>query len=486
MGIVGITLNRDKADPLHRQLYEALRNMILQGQLKSGTRLPPTRALCLDLNISRSTVIRAVEQLAAEGYIIGRQGAGTFVSDALPESMLQIENQAEICLPFTKTTVTLSKRGQMMTAPRTMPQARAMAFQPGIPALDHFPFNIWRKLMSDHWRHPDSNHLIYGEAAGYCPLRAAIADHVRVTRGIHCQSEQVIITTGTQQSLYLAIQLLTDPGEMAWMENPGYTGTQTAFTASGIKMIPVAVDHDGLMVEEGLRQAPQAKIAYVTPSHQYPIGAIMSLQRRLALLQWAEQQHRWILEDDYDSEFRFAGHPLAALYGLDKAGRTIYMATFSKVLFPEARLGYIIVPPALVSDFTAARTMLDRGAVTGPQVVLDAFIREGHFVRHIRQMRTLYAQRQAVLIEAIHSHCHDWLTVNLAPAGLHLVGWLPENVDDRAIEAAMKQADIDTPALSTYSLTPQPRGGLVLGYGATDEGNIRATVRRMAQVWQSQ
>ena len=484
VSLAGIQIDRDAALALHRQLYDELRHLILAGQLRAGTRLPPTRALSAELGVSRNTVVLAIEQLVAEGYVQGKVGAGTFVSEALPESLLRVPSTASPPSRVDRVSeCTLSQRGRQFVQLSPHEGASPGAFLPGMPEIATFPFTIWRKLLNKHWRQPTSDSLVYGSAAGYLPLREAIADYVRTARRVSCTAKQVIIVAGAQQAIQMTIQLLTDAGDAVWIENPAYSGAQALFVGAGLRMTLVPLDKEGLVVDAGITDCPDARLVYVTPSHQYPVGVTMSLTRRMQLLQWAQKAGAWILEDDYDSEFRFAGHPLASLQGLDQAGRVIYIGTFSKVLFPALRLGYLIVPPALSDAFTTARALLDRGSPWITQMVLNDFIRQGHFARHIRRMRTLYAQRQQILIEAIEQQCSDWLTVNPAPAGLHLVGWLAEGVDDTAVLAAMQARGVQARALSTYSLMPLKRGGLVLGFAALDEGTIRAGVKRMAVAW---
>lgn len=494
VSLSGIFLDREGKRPLHRQLYEELQRLILAGQLQPGTRLPPTRTLSKELNLSRSTVMQAINQLTAEGYIQGRVGAGTFVSCPLPESMLRVSASGNgvgetAVTPSTKNSQTaprLSKRGQrLIQEPPDIPDKDPVPFRPGIPEINQFPFNIWRKLMNKHWHSPAPQTLSYNDPAGYMPLREAIASHARTARGIRCTPEQVIMVSGTQQALHLIFHILTDPGDPVWIENPGYSGAKRAIQAAEAQFFPVPIDKEGLDVSFGIHHQPNARLAYTCPSHQYPIGVTMSMTRRLQLLQWAQKADAWIIEDDYDSEYRFSGHPFAALQGLDNAGRVLYIGTFSKVLFPGLRLGYLIVPQNVREAFVAARAHFDRSSPWITQMVLNEFIREGHFARHIRKMRTLYAHRQRVLIGAIEADCADWLTVDPAPAGLHMLGWLNEGVDDTAVSAKLLTHGIDAPSLSSYSLTPLARGGLVLGYGALDEGRIRAGIKRMAAILNS-
>ena len=479
LSVAGLELDRQDESPLHRQLYEQLRELIWTGRLSPGSRLPPTRDLAQELDLSRSTVVEAMQQLASEGFVVGRQGAGTFVNSELPEPAFA-PGQATAAATAPQTTIPpLSRRGRRSLLGQASWTGADLPFQPGLPETATFPFKTWRKLLSRRWQAPALRELSYSDPAGYLPLRAQIAGHVSTTRGVHCTPDQVIITSGTQQAINLALQLLTDPGDTAWLENPGYNGARHAMQATGLKVVPVPVDEQGLIVDAGLKQAPAARLAYVSPSHQYPAGGIMSLARRRQLLSWAEEQDAWILEDDYDSEYRYAGHPLASLQGLDQTGRVLYSGTFSKVLFPGLRLGYIIVPAGLETAFATARGHADRGSCQVTQQVLHDFMAAGHLARHIRRMRTLYMKRQAVLVEALAEHCGQWITTRPASAGLHLVGWLPAGWDDAAVSDRLAETGIIAPPLSGYSLTPLARGGLVLGYAAVDEGRIRATVRRM-------
>ena len=482
LSVAGIDLVRNSDTPLHRQLYEQLRALIWSGRLAPGTRLPPTRALSSELGLSRSTVVEAILQLASEGYVVGRQGAGTYVSADLPEPIFPTGLSAVHVFAPASAMARLSQRGEKISNLPAREVAVPTPFLPGLPETRSFPFGIWRKLLNRHWHTPSSRSLGYPTPGGYQPLREAIANHVATTRGVRCTPAQVIITTGTQQALNLTMQLLTDPGDKAWIENPGYGGARVAMRLAGVEMVPVSLDESGLKVDEGIARAPEARLVYVTPSHQYPAGFIMSLARRRQLLQWSRENEVWILEDDYDSEYRFAGHPLASLQALDEGGCVLYSGTFSKILFPGLRLGYIIVPPALAEPFKRARDHFDRGTSELLQKVLYDFMQEGHLARHIRRMRTLYMSRQAALVEALAEHCGAWLTVRPAPAGLHLIGWLEPAVDDQLLSRQMADEGINVPALSSYSIAPLGQGGLVMGYAGIDEGEIRAAVRQMARV----
>lgn len=482
-----IVLDPCAAVALYQQLYEGLRTVILNGSLPAGTQLPATRMLARELGVSRNTVVNAFEQLSAEGYVEGKVGSGTYVSHALPDMLLH-SGQRTDRVSDAPAHRQLSRRGQMVaTIPVSVSydQGAPRAFRPGIPALDAFPFDIWATLSARYWRKAGPALLGYGEAAGYRPLREAIAEYLQASRGVHCTPDQVIIVTGSQQGLDIAARVLLDVGDAVWVEEPGYAGARGALMSAGARLVPVPVDGEGLDVAAGVAACATARLAYVTPSHQYPLGVTMSLPRRLALLEWARHAGAWVLEDDYDSEYRYTSRPLPAIQGLDTERRTLYVGTLSKVLLPALRLGYVVVPEDLVAAFVNARALLDRHGPTIEQAVLAAFIREGHFARHIRRMRALYAQRQSVLIEAVTRDLRGMLDVQVAGAGMHVLGWLPAGVDDRLVSRYAADQGLEVPALSAYGMLPQRRGGLVLGYAAIEEPQIRAGIQRLADVLRS-
>ena len=483
-----IKLDRTKKAPLHRQLYVTLRREILAGQLKGGTRLPSTRALAQELQVSRNTVINAFNQLLAEGYLKSKTGFGTYVTDQLPEEILQVVNHHLVDLQSdhrsteytTRPTPRLSRRANaVLDIPYHWEEAKPRAFCPTLPAVDAFPLKLWEKMWISSMRQLSSGQLGELSALGYRPLREALSTYLHTARGVRCNADQVIITTGTQQALTTTINLLLDRDDMAWVENPSYVGIRAALRGALVETVPIRVDGEGLVVEDGIATAPDARLAFISPSHQFPLGVTMSLARRLRLLQWAEEAQSWIVEDDYDSEYRYGGYPIAALQGLDSGGRVIYIGSFSKVLYPALRVGYMVVPKELVKPLHAARAHADRGVALLGQVALTKFITEGHFARHIRRMRALYAERQSAFIEAARTYLGGYLEVQSKDTGLHTVGWLPEGVDDRAISQMLLRNEIDAPALSSFSLSPLPRGGLVLGYGSIPVEETIDAVKRM-------
>jgi GntR family transcriptional regulator/MocR family aminotransferase len=324
--------------------------------------------------------------------------------------------------------------------------------------------------------------LAYHHPAGYLPLREAIASYLATARGVCCTAEQVILVAGSQQGLDLAARVLLDPGEQAWMEDPGYPGARGTLLGAGARLVPVPIDAEGLVVQMGKERAPGARLAFVTPSHQFPLGGTMSMARRLSLLAWANAAGAWIVEDDYDSEFRYTGRPLAALQGIDRANRVIYLGTLSKVLFPAMRLGYLVVPPDLVNAFIAARLYTDIHPPLLEQVTLTAFLHEGHFVRHIRQMRQLYQERQVTLVDLAREMLAGELNLQPAVAGMHLIGWLKSKQDDRQVARAAARVWVDVSPLSLYSIEGSERPGLLLGYTAVGTQEMRAGLQRLASV----
>lgn len=470
----------DLATPLYQQLYLHLRTAILSGELPGGRKLPSTRALADELAVSRNTVLNAYEQLTAEGYVEGMEGSGTFVANILPEQLLTTPKSH---VPATTQpqgaaapAPILSQRARaQMTSPQIAPILPRMAdgrphpFSLGMSALDAFPHQLWSRLVARHASHISAGDLVYQAAAGYRPLREAIAEYATVARGVHCTPEQIVIVAGAQGALDLASRVLLNPGDPVWIEDPGYVGARGAFLGAGAHIVPVPVDHEGLVVDVGIERAPQARMAYVTPSHQFPLGVIMSVSRRLSLLQWARAANAYILEDDYDGEYRFAGRPLATLKALDKAERVIYIGTFSKVLSPALRIGYLILPPPLVEPFLAVRRLIDFHTPILEQAALAEFITEGHFVRHLRRMRLLYAERRAALLEALRTLPLD---VQAAPVGSHCIAWLPAAVDESRLLQRAIADDLNLWLVSKYSIEPLARQGLLIGYG---DHNVEAT-----------
>jgi GntR family transcriptional regulator/MocR family aminotransferase len=469
------------ATPLFRQLVEALAEAIRTGQFGPGTKLPSTRVLAAHLRVSRNTVHVAFEQLIAEGYLEGRQGAGTYVVQLLPEQLLQVEAEA-----LDTSVVSTDERPVSRRTAKLMeiyPQApwvsrgRSNAFRV-TPALDEFPHQIWQRLLVRSWREGGSDLLDYGW--GHGDLRQAIAEHLGAARGVRCTADNVIVVAGAQQGIDLAIRVLVEEGQMAWIEDPGYPTAHGALLSAGAVPVPVPVDKEGLDVAAGIERGADARLAYVTPSHQFPMGVTMSLRRRLQLLEWAKRSRAWIIEDDYSSEYRYVGRPLAALQGMDREERVIYLGTFSKILFPALRLAYLVVPRDLIQAFLVTRFFASRHPPRLEQAALASFIANGHFARHVRRMRALYASRQAALVEAAQGRLQGLLHVEPCAAGMHLLGWLPPGSDDAAVSRRIAASNIDATPLSAYAIAERPPPALILGYTGLSERAIRSSVKRLA------
>jgi GntR family transcriptional regulator/MocR family aminotransferase len=476
-----IAIARDSRVPLYKQLYEFIRQEILRGTLKKGLRLPSTRYLATELGISRNIVVIAFEQLLAEGYIESKTGAGTFVTNTLPEEVLQVQGRSA------NGNRGLSARGTAIrklsrTVPPLSPSLRYAPFRFGLPALDKLPLELWGRLLLQHCRKASPEIAVHSDPAGYRKLREAIASYVGVARAVRCHAEQVIIINGSQQAIDLAARVLADPGDFAVIEDPGYLGARSALEAAGIKLLPVMVGRDGLRVERLPKKRPGAKLVYVTPSHQFPLGVVLSLPKRLQLLDWAARNDAWILEDDFDSEYRYESKPIPALQGLDHNGRVIYIGTFSKVLFPSLRLGYLIVPEDLVDAFVSARWICDRSSPLVEQAALSDFITEGHLASHIRRMRALYMERRAVMITMIRKEMADVLETWDAEAGMHTVGWLPDGIEDSQVAEDAAQAGLNTLPVSGFALRPLSRGGLLLGYAGFRSDVIKKAMRELALI----
>lgn len=482
-----IRLDGRSAGTLQQQLYREIRRAILGGVLTPGTRLPSSRALADDLGVSRTTTVLAMEQLMAEGYLAARRGAGTFVAEDLPDDLPYAARRGEPARRGTRrlrsVLPALSRRGMALA---TTPQGAQRlggaprAFRIGTPALDLFPIRLWQRLVNRRFRAATMTHLDYGDPAGFEPLREAVAAHVRAARGTACSADQVVIVAGAQQGFDLVCRALLDPGGPAWLEDPGYPGARSALVGAGARIVPVQVDSEGLDVETAARRAGRARLAYVTPSHQYPLGVPMSLRRRLALLHWADRADAWVVEDDYDSEFRYSTRAVPCLHGLDERGRVIYIGSFSKTLFPALRLGFLIVPARIHARLIGARRAADQHPPVLDQAVLADFIREGHFTRHLRRMRTAYRERLDALAGALARHCGGALRLRPVRTGLHAIADLDGvNAGRVAREAAARGVEV-TP-VAVYCANPKSApNSLVLGFAAVPPDVLREGVRRLA------
>jgi GntR family transcriptional regulator/MocR family aminotransferase len=481
-------LDRGGGAPLSRQLHEGLRAAILSGNLRPGARLPSSRALAQSLGVARNTVISAFEQLASDGFLDGQHGSGTYVARNLPLDMAEILSAPPAAALNGAPRVPGSRRARaFVEVPASFRVAqRPVPFRMNYPAVDAFPVRLWANLTARLHRRlaADPSHELLGEgdAQGYLPLRRAIAQHVALARGVRCGAENVVVFAGAQQALDVAFRVLLDPGDEAWLEDPSYPGARGALAAAGARLQPVPVDGEGLVVDVGECRSPQAQLVYVCPSKQFPLGVTMSLSRRLQLLDWANRSGAWIVEDDYDSDYRFAGRPVMALQGLDRGGRVIYLGTFSKAIFPSLRLGFAVVPDPLVAAFVGGRAVVGRHSPVLEQALLATFMREGYFARHKRRMRKLYIERQQLLLEAARRHLGGALDLKPTEAGLQLVGWLPPGADDAAVAQAGAAAGLELAPLSRFAVARRLPPGLLLGFGGFPPAQIEDGVQRLADL----
>lgn len=477
-----IELNRTSAIPLYRQLYLQIRKQILNGRLQGGVRLPSTRTLSNELGLSRITLLNAFDQLIAEGFLASRTGAGTYVAT-------EWENRGGEP-PAQQTPPRLSELSQSMLSLRSghfrgisysdWDPATPTSFLPSHSTYEAFPQAIWRRLMNRHLLKPTKAMLGYGELQGLQALRTAIAEYVFDARGIDCSAEQVVIVSGAQQAFNLLGMLLLNPQDSVWMEDPGHIAARIALQAQGAQVTALRIDQQGIDVEQGLRECPEARLVFCTPSRQHPLGVTLSYARRQALIEWAAQQQSWIIEDDCDSEFRYSGRLLPALYAMDQAARVIYVGTFSKVLFPSLRLGYVILPQALVEPFCTLRAVMDRSPPTLLQATTADFMAQGHFLGHIRRMRGLYKARQHALIAQLDKHIGDFFRITPVDAGMHLIAWLPVELSDTDIARQLAQHGIHTYPLSDYSIAHALPPALLIGFAGTPESQAPERVEALA------
>jgi GntR family transcriptional regulator / MocR family aminotransferase len=474
-----IPVSRDVAMPLHRQVYSGFRDAILRGGLTPGQQVPSSRVLAAALGISRFPVLDAYSQLSAEGYFESRVGSGTFVAASLAQRRKQTIRADSASAGSCR----VSSRATKFPRLEGMPWRNGWgAFAVHQPAIDQFPFEVWSKIVARNSRSPRLHAFHHIDPRGLQRFRETICTYLSTSRGVRCDADQIMIVSGSQQALDITARVLLNPGNRVWTEEPCYSLVRSILKGSGCRLAPIPVDEEGMIVSEGIKRAAKARAAFVTPSHQYPLGVTMSVSRRLQLLEWASRSSAWIVEDDYDSEFRFESQPVASLQGLDCAGRVIYIGTFSKVLFPSLRLGYIVIPPDLVESFMSVRFAMDIFPPYLFQEVLTDFMSEGHFVRHIRRMRALYKTRREALVEALQDELGDLIEIQGTAAGMHLAVTLPKGYRD--IEIATRAAKEKLwlwPLSPCWSGNPR-RQGLILGFGNTPEETMRGEVARLRKV----
>lgn len=465
-------------------LHRELRAAILDGRLKPGAVLPPTRALAAEYGIARGTVVRAFEQLLDEGYLESRTGSGTTVSRELPDQFFNAKTD-NAPVSSARKLGSLSKRGaDLAVSPflKIQPIGGVRAFRANRPSVDHFPTDLWSRLSARRMRLASRDLLQAGDVMGYRPLREAIAAHLGSTRGVICDADQVMIVTGTQQALDMVARLTIDPGDSAWVEDPSYLGAEAILRANGAKILPVSVDEKGMRISEGIRKAPHARVAYVTPANQFPLCVSLPLERRLQLIEWSRTNGAWIFEDDYDSEFNFAGRPLAAMQGLDPAGNVFFSGSFSKMLYPSLRMGFLVIPPHMVDALRAARSLLDRYMSVLGQTVLCDFIAEGHFSRYLRKMRQVYAENLNILVEVSRQEWGDRLKIQEANTGLQTIGWLNSKLDDVSFAKAALASGVEVTPLSAFALRWKRKDGLQIGFASVGPKELRRGITALASV----
>lgn len=475
-----IAIDRSAPVPVHRQVYDGYRTAILRGDLRPGQQIPSTRDFASEVRVSRFPVLHAYSQLLAEGYFESRVGSGTFVASSLPEQLISVPSKVNrpAAIPSGPRKVSRSSLLYPSFDRTRLPHGWG-AFGVHQPAFDHFPFEVWSKLIARHSRNPAASALHHLDPLGSPRFRQEICSYLRTARAVRCTPNQIMIVSGSQQALDITARVLLDPGSPVFVEDPGYSLARTVLTAARCSLIPVPVDREGMDIGLALQLNPNARAAFVIPSHQYPLGSTMTLARRLHLLNWAQRAGAWIVEDDYDSEYRYDSSPISSLQGLDVNARVIYVGTFSKVMFPSLRIGYIVIPEDLVDRFSAVRLAMDIFPPYLPQEVLADFMHEGHFARHIRRMRNLYSKRREVLIQSLHAEFGELLEVHGAEAGMHLAVTLPEGYRDTEISAKAAEARLYLSPLSPAYVKRKPRQGFILGFGSSPIERIPDAVRAL-------
>ena len=476
---ISVYPNKNNAAPLYLQIYLQIRGLILNGTLSSGAKLPSSRALATQCQVARETVKEAYDLLQAEGFVESRKGAGTFVKASLPVRLQPEKDDLAHKLPLTK----WAQNTKRLTTPLALPygQRPFIDFRFGRSFPHIFPYDVWRKMLSRYLSTDDMMLSRYGSVAGFLPLREAIASYITHHRGVICQPEQIVVVNGAQQALDLLGRLFIDPGDSVVMESPGYTDAYELFQAHGATIVPIPVDDQGLPVEK-LPDTLLPKLLFVTPSNQFPHGGAMPAERRLKLLEWAQQRNAYIIEDDYDGALRYKGRPLSALQGIDTQGRVIYLGTFSKVLFPALRLAYIVLPEKLLNPFLQAKRIIDRGAPTLTQAAVADFMAEGHFVRHLRQLRQHYSGLRQQFVTAVHHHLGAQVHFSAEPAGLHLMLYLKRTLDEaKIVQLAAKEGVYISPGRPFHFEKPPPPS-LLLGFSKINQTEMNNGLRLLQEV----
>lgn len=479
-----LQIDRASRTPVSVQLCSALREMILKGELQPGQRLPSSRTLASDQNVSRTTAVSVYEQLVSEGLIRSSIGAGAFVAETLrhgvPAPPPPPEDAGAGRPP--PRLASLSSEASEHFFPRLAHPDNPRPFITGIPAFDEFPMVLWSSLVARYWRQPRNLLLGYPPPEGLMELRRAVAMHLRSNRGVMCEPEQVFIFNGAQDAFNRIGNMLLDPGDSVWIENPGAIGARNSLISSGARLVPVGVDEEGLNVEEGLDIAPDFRLAFVTPAHQHPLGITMSLRRRFELLRAAERASAWIIEDDYVGEFNYAGHPPPTLKSVDTAGRVIYVGSFSKTLFAALRLGYVVAPPNLVDVFYRIAGATLQGSPASLQSVVASFIERGHFASHIRRMRRVYADRLQALLDVSATHMQGMLDAAPTDTGFHTLGRLAPDFDAVEVSRRAAERNIFVSSVERFAIKPVPQKGLIMGFSSAPPAAITAAGKALGEL----
>ncbi|MBS0245471.1 MAG: PLP-dependent aminotransferase family protein [Proteobacteria bacterium] len=476
-----IVIDREASHGLSIQICAHLREFILSGSLKAGGRLPSTRTLANELKVARATIVECFDQLAAEGLIESRVGAGTYVSDALKHERPPVSTPKPVLSEKSARLAHSMASASSRFVPRLVHEPRP--FTTAIPAYDAFPMAQWARLSGKHWREARKDVLGYPDPHGHDLLRKAIADHLRINRGIRCDWQQIFIVAGAQQAFQLIASTLIDPGDKVWFEDPGAIGARNSFVVAGADLVPVRVDDDGLDVDDGLRKAPDIRLAFVTPSHQQPLGVSMSLERRVALLTAAQARGAWVIEDDWDGEFCFSGMPMPTLQSMDQTGRVIYVGSFSKSLFPSLRLGFILAPPALTEHFQTSLEAFLPGVPTAIQAIVADFIVEGHFATHIRRMRKAYHERYQALYQGAQGQLADYLDTRPTGTGMHTVAFLKRGLNAEMVAKRAAERGLTLTPIGRFCIAPYEHQAFALGFSGFSIAQIETAIRSLKEVF---
>jgi GntR family transcriptional regulator/MocR family aminotransferase len=475
-----IAVNRKAPKALHQQIYDAYRAAIVDGSLRPGQRIPSSRVLASEICVSRFPVLNAYAQLLAEGYVESRVGAGTVIASSLPDQLTSSEPVGSTHSPTPSGPRSVARHCSILPRVASFPWLQSWgAFRVGQVAFDQFPLHVWSNLVARRCRSMDAHAFHYGDPMGSMEFRETIANYLKTARSLHCEAEQLMIVGGSQQALEISARVLLDRGNSVWVEQPGYRLARDVFALTGCHPVGVPVDNEGLDVAAGIKQCRKARAAFVTPSHQFPLGVTMSASRRLQLVDWAQNSGSWIIEDDYDSEFRYESLPIASLQGLDSNSRVIYIGTFSKVLFPSLRVGYIVIPSDLVERFQAIRRVMDLSPPSFYQEVLSDFIREGHFARHIRRMRVHYGELRSALVVSLGRELGPLVEVLGDEAGMHVAVMLQNGSRDLDIAERAARLNLSLWPLSPSYMGEASRQGFILGFGGTRLTEIPNAVRKL-------